>query len=72
MSRKKPEIFLNVPIEIDLEQIVNDALEANSKLVLEYRAGIPSALEKMVSEVMKKSAGRADPRKVRFMIVSKI
>ena len=72
MGRKKEEIFLNAPVEIDLEQIVNDVIEENSKLVLEYRGGIASALEKMVSLAVKKSWGRADPKKIRYMIASKL
>ena len=72
MRRKKEELFLNIPPEFDLEQLVREVLETNSKFVLEYRAGIMSSLEKLVSIVMKKSYGRADPRKVKLMIVSKI
>ncbi len=72
MSRKKEEVFLKMPVEIDLEKLVNEVIEINSKLVLEYRAGIASALEKLVSVAMKKSFGRADPTKIRHMIISKL
>lgn len=72
MSRKKEEVFLRLPLEIDLEKLVNEVIESNSKLVLEYRSGIGSALEKLVSIAMKKSFGRADPRKVRHAIISKL
>ena len=72
MGRKREEIFINFPIEIDLDTLVNEVIESNSKLVLEYKSGIPSSLEKLVSEVMKKSYGRADPQKVRYMVVTKI
>ena len=72
MSRKKEEIFVRVPVEIDLENLVNEVIAANIKLVLEYRSGIASALEKLVSIAMKKSFGRADPKKVRYMIISKL
>jgi len=71
-GRKKEEVFLRVPVEINLEEIINEILEENSKLILEYRGGMASALEKLVSLAMKKSFGRADPKKVRLMIVSKI
>ncbi len=71
-GRRKEEVFLKLPVEIDLEKLVNEVIESNSKLILEYRAGMASALEKLVSIAMKKSFGRADPQKVRYMIVKKI
>ncbi len=72
MNRKKEEVFLKLPVETDLEKLVNEVLDENSKLVLEYRGGVASALEKMVSEVIKKSSGRADPTKARHMIIRKV
>jgi len=74
MKRKnKPEeIVLEIPWQSNLEELVNESIDNNSKAILEYKAGIMSSLDKIVSDVVKKSGGKADPRKVRNMILMKL
>jgi aspartyl-tRNA(Asn)/glutamyl-tRNA(Gln) amidotransferase subunit B len=77
MDVKKPlkisEIKLKFEEEpIDLEAIVKEVIDDNPKALLDYRAGVRSSLDFLISEVMKKSGGRADPKKIRNIIISKL
>jgi len=55
-----------------LNEIVNEVLAANTQEILAYRGGVRSAMDKLVREVMKKSGGYADPKKIRAMIFEKL
>lgn len=76
MGKRKPaseRIRLKFEEEpVDLGTIVDEVIQENSKALLEYRAGIRSSLDDLISEVMRKSGGRADPRKIRSAIINKL
>lgn len=55
-----------------LEELVRETIYMNTKELLEYRGGNRGSLDKLVNEVMKKSGGRADPKKIRGMIINKL
>ena len=55
-----------------LEELVMETIDMNTKDLLEYRGGNRSSLDKLVNEVMKQSGGRADPKKIRAMIINKL
>jgi aspartyl-tRNA(Asn)/glutamyl-tRNA(Gln) amidotransferase subunit B len=47
-----------------LEKIVDEVLAANAKQVADYKAGREKAFNSLVGQVMKASAGKANPEKV--------
>jgi len=53
-----------------LESIVREVLSANEKSVKEYRGGNQKVLGFFVGQVMKKTAGKADPQSVNELIAS--
>ena len=55
-----------------LEELVHETIDGNTKALLDYRGGNRSSLDRLVGEVMKKSGGRADPKKIRGMIINKL
>jgi len=55
-----------------LDELVRETIHANTKDLLEYRGGNRNSLDKLVNEVMKQSGGRADPKKIRAMIINKL
>lgn len=55
-----------------LETLVDEVLTEESKAVLDLKAGRREALDRLVGAVMKKSGGRADPKKVRHLIEKKM
>ena len=55
-----------------LEDLVRETIDVNTKDLLEYRGGNRNSLDKLVNEVMKQSGGRADPKKIRAMIINKL
>ena len=55
-----------------LEELVRETIDSNTKALLDYTSGDRSSLDKLVNEVMKKSGGRADPKKIRGMIINKL
>jgi len=56
----------------DLEEIVNEVLAEDTAELLDIKRGIRESLDHLVSEVMKRSDGRADPNKIRRLIINKI
>jgi len=56
----------------DLEEIVNEVLAEDTAELLDIKRGIRESLDHLVSEVMKRSGGRADPNKIRRLIINKI
>ena len=74
-SVKKPrkEIILKFEEEpIDLNQIVEEVIDMYPQELLAYRAGVRSSIDKLVKETMRKSGGKADPQKIRNIIISKL
>ena len=55
-----------------LNELVRETIDDNTKALLDYRAGNRDSLDKLVDKVMKKSGGRADPKKIRGMIINKL
>ena len=55
-----------------LEELVRETIDSNPKTLLDYTSGDRNSLDKLVNEVMKKSGGRADPKKIRGMIINKL
>ena len=78
--KKQPKIERNDYVDYEevlikqksLEELVEETIDVNTKDLLEYRGGNRSSLDKLVNEVMKKSGGRADPKKIRSMIINKL
>ncbi len=56
----------------DLNSLVDHIISENTKDFLEFRAGMPGAIDKMVNSAMKKTGGKVDPQKVRKLIISKL
>lgn len=72
--RKEPEEFIPKFEEEpeNLESIVDEVINNNTSALLEIQGGLRSSLTKLISEVMRKSGGKADPHKIRRLILDKI
>ena len=72
--RKEPEEFIPKFEEEpeNLEAIVDEVINNNTSALLEIQGGLRSSLTKLISEVMIKSGGKADPHKIRRLILDKI
>ena len=55
-----------------LEKIVDEVLARNEKNIAEYRAGKDKAFNALVGQVMKASAGKANPAQVHALIKTKL
>jgi len=55
-----------------LEKIVDDVLAKNQKNIDEYRAGKDKAFNALVGQVMKASAGKANPAQVNALLKSRL
>jgi aspartyl-tRNA(Asn)/glutamyl-tRNA(Gln) amidotransferase subunit B len=55
-----------------LEGIVDSVIAANAKNVSEYRAGNAKALNALVGQIMKGSAGKANPQQVNELLKAKL
>lgn len=55
-----------------LEKIVDDVLARNAKNIEEYRAGKDKAFNALVGQVMKASAGKANPAQVNALLKSRL
>ena len=56
----------------EIDSAVREAIEENRKAVDDYRNGKNEALNFILGAVMKKTRGRADPKKAREMIIEEI
>ncbi len=56
----------------NLEEIVDEVLAEDTAELLDVKRGIRESLNHLVAEVMKRSGGRADPNKIRRLIINKI
>jgi Asp-tRNA(Asn)/Glu-tRNA(Gln) amidotransferase B subunit len=74
MGRKEPEEFIPKFEEepVNLEAIVDEVINHNTTALLDIQVGRRYPLQKLISEVMRKSGGRADPHKIRRLILDKI
>lgn len=54
--------------EGELEKIIKEVIEKNSKAIEEYKSGKTNALQFLVGQVMAKSRGTANPEKVRELL----
>ena len=57
---------------VELEKIVNQIIEENPNLILEYKAGIKSSLMKLIAKVSERTGGKADPKKIKDIIIKKV
>jgi len=77
-DRKRPETFEKREIVLveaepeDLEKTVDQVMSEYTKEILELQSGIRSSLQKLVIEAMRRSGGKADPKKIRHLIISKL
>ena len=61
--------LLQVSDESKLEEFAREAIEKNPKVVDDYRSGKRNAVMFLVGQVMKLSRGKANPQKVRELLV---
>jgi len=54
--------------EAVLQPIVNAVVAANAKAVAEYKGGKEKALQSLVGQIMAKTKGKANPRKVNELL----
>ena len=73
-GRKEPEEFIPKFEEeaVNLEAIVDEVINQNTTALLDVQAGRGHPLQKLISEVMRRSGGKADPHKIRRLILDKI
>ena len=55
-----------------LEDIVNEVVAENTSDLLAIQSGMRSSIDKLVNEVMHRSSIKADPKKIRQLILSKL
>jgi len=61
------------PVKPDeLSSIVDSVIADYPKKILEYHAGIRSAMNFLITETIKRTGGKADPEKVRRTIIEKL
>ncbi len=56
----------------ELSSIVDRVIADYPKKILEYRAGVRPALNFLITETIKRTRGKADPKKVRKAIIEKL
>jgi len=71
MSRRKPE-EIELVDHRELEEVVNEVIGENTGLLLDIQRSMPYAIDKLVAEVLRRSAVKVDPKKVRQLILSKM
>ena len=73
-GRKEPEEFILKFEEepVNLEAIVDEVINQDTTALLDIQVGRRYPLQKLISEVMRKSGGKADPHKIRRLILDKI
>ena len=55
-----------------LEDIVNDVVAENTSDLIAIQSGAGRSIDKLVMEVMHRSRIKADPRRIRQLILSKV
>jgi Asp-tRNA(Asn)/Glu-tRNA(Gln) amidotransferase B subunit len=71
-TKMKEAEYLEIRPTKDLEQLVNEVLSEETRAMLDMQVGVRSALDHIVTQVMKRSYGKADPHKIRRMILNKL
>ena len=62
---------MTVPFEFwNIDDFVNQAIEANPKAVQEYKDGADNALNFLVGQVMRFSKGKANPQAAREALIA--
>lgn len=59
-------------LKVDLEKVVDFVISKHPHKVLEFKAGIESSFDFLVREVLKLTEGKADPAKVKALILAKM
>ena len=71
-SKIKEAEYLEIKQMKSLDQLVNEVLAEETRAMLDMQVGVRSALDHIVTQVMKRSYGKADPHKIRRMILNKL
>jgi len=71
-TKIKEAEYLEIKPMKSLDQLVNEVLAENIKYVLDMQVGVRSALDSLITQVMKRSEGKADPNKIRRIILDKM
>lgn len=56
----------------ELEKVIEQVIDENTSLVLEFKKGEYKALEKLVTQTLKKLGGKGDPKRIKEILLSKI
>jgi len=56
----------------DLEEIVDEVIAEDTSALLEIKAGVRPALDRLVVEVMRRSGRKADPKEIKYLILKKL
>jgi Asp-tRNA(Asn)/Glu-tRNA(Gln) amidotransferase B subunit len=56
----------------NLEEIVDEVVSENTSDLLAIQGGIRSSIDKLVTEVMHRSKIKANPKRIRQLILSKL
>lgn len=56
----------------ELEVIAQEAIVANEKMVADYKSGNTNAIQALLGQVMRKSAGKANPQKAKNILEKKL
>lgn len=56
----------------NLEEIVNEVIAEDTSALLEMKAGVRPALDRLVVKVMRRAKRRVDPKKVKNLILKKL
>jgi Asp-tRNA(Asn)/Glu-tRNA(Gln) amidotransferase B subunit len=71
MPRRKPE-EIRIVNHLEVNDAVEEVLNENTGLLLDVQRNMPYAINKLVSEVMRRTTVKVDPKKVRQLILSKM
>ena len=55
-----------------LDELIDEVIAENPKVLLDYRSGVESSLDELVREVLRRTEGKAEARRIRFMILKKL
>ena len=64
-ERRKDKIITS---KKEIKKLVLKVLEENPKDIIDYKAGIEGALDRLVGKVFKGSKGKADPALIRIIV----
>jgi aspartyl-tRNA(Asn)/glutamyl-tRNA(Gln) amidotransferase subunit B len=58
--------------KVELEKVVDYVISKYPQKILEFRAGVRSSFDFLVKESLKLTDGKADPAKIRALILAKM